>query len=165
MANLQVALAAFAPQIAESFRAIHVQAFNRMVKEFGPSLNGIYNSGSAKFYRESIARFVVSDGDRMSSTKSICRDKLRLGSEAYAQATVKEWEAKINAKLGELEGAEVKHMTETTFVISGTKNGRRVQIEQQMIINTSSKGAVFNQFPARIYVDGKFTSAKKFASL
>jgi hypothetical protein len=31
-----------------------------------------------------------------------------------------------------------------------------------MIMNVSSRGTLFNQFPARIYVDGKFTSEAKF---
>jgi hypothetical protein len=34
-----------------------------------------------------------------------------------------------------------------------------------MIINVSPKGKLFNQFPARIYVNGKFTSAAAYAKL
>lgn len=37
-----------------------------------------------------------------------------------------------------------------------------VRIEQSVILNVSSKGKVSNQFPARIYVAGKFVSEAKF---
>ena len=73
--------------------------------------------------------------------------------------------AEIAAKLGELDGAEVRHLDGYRFAVVGTKDGRTVRIEQDMIVNISVKGTLFNQFPSRIYVDGKFTSAANYAKL
>lgn len=43
------------------------------------------------------------------------------------------------------------------FTVSGNDvGGRRVRLEQRRILNHSSLGKLFNQWPARIYVDGQF---------
>lgn len=76
-----------------------------------------------------------------------------------ADQTIAEWEAKLVSKLAELDSGEaVRQTSGMGFLITGTKEGTAVSIEQNMIINVSSKGKLFNQFPARIYVAGKFTS-------
>lgn len=155
--NLQVALAAFAPQIAESFAAITRRELKRVTEEFGADHRGVYNSNAAHFYRETLAALLTN--------KEMDEGKLARAADAYAAATVEAWQSKIEEKLGELESAEVQHLSGTSFAITGEKAGRRVRIEQSMILNVSSKGTLFNQYPARIYVNGKFTSAKAYAAL
>ena len=82
----------------------------------------------------------------------------KVASEA-ATATIKQWEAKLVAKLADLEGGEaVRTVGSMGFMIKGRKGDAHIGVEQTMIVNYSSKGKLFNQFPARIYVDGKFTS-------
>jgi hypothetical protein len=85
-------------------------------------------------------------------------EKLANHAKCYADATVEEWLGKINAKLGDLVDAEVKRMDGVAFLITGSRNDHKVAIEQRMIVNVSARGTPFNQFPARIRVDGKAIS-------
>jgi hypothetical protein len=59
----------------------------------------------------------------------------------------------------------VRALDGARFRIVGIKNDRSICIEQDRIVNVSPKGTLFNQFPARIYVNGKFTSAAAYAKL
>lgn len=85
-------------------------------------------------------------------------DKAAKLADAHTTAMLATWEAKIVGKLAELTDAEAVRQNGVGFILRGTKAGRVVSIEQHMIVNVSSKGLLFNQFPARIYVDGKFAS-------
>jgi hypothetical protein len=160
--ELSAAFEAFKPMIAESYARMVSRAFDRMVEQFGPALRGVYNSESAKFYGETVARFTTRQGNRLSDPVVMDADKLAKGAAAYADAVVMEWAAKVEGKVGELDAAEVKRMDGIAFLIRGTRGGKKVEIEQQMILKSSPRGTLFNQFPARIYVDGKFTPEAKY---
>ena len=81
----------------------------------------------------------------------------------YAENAVRKWEMKIMDKLGDLEEIEVPYYQGNYYVISGKRNGQDVSINQQMIVNYRYEThAVFNQFPARIYVDGKSMSESAY---
>ena len=84
--------------------------------------------------------------------------KLEAYAQAQAEAAAVEWEAKINAKLGTVESVEVIHGRGPNFQIRAVRAGQRVTLDQQRTLNVSPKGRLFNQFPARLYVDGKFKS-------
>jgi hypothetical protein len=73
--------------------------------------------------------------------------------------------AKVNVKAGELTDSKVLRVSGANFRITGMKGDKKVMIEQNQIINVSVKGKLFNQFPARIYVDGKFYSAAAFKKI
>jgi hypothetical protein len=92
-------------------------------------------------------------------------DKEKVMPEAleYAKRAVRTWEDKIIGKLGELEEVEVPYYHGSYFVISGKRNNHEVSIHQQMIVNYRyDSHTAFNQFPARIYVDGNSWSASKY---
>ena len=95
----------------------------------------------------------------------IDNEKIAEKSVQYAEDAVAGCIAKLTKKLGALDTASVKSMNLDlmTFVIEGTANGKKVFVEQQCILKVSSRGKMFNQFPARIYVDGDFTPEKNFA--
>jgi hypothetical protein len=164
MTDLATALEAHKPALEARFIGFTTARFNRLVEEFGPALRGIYNSDQARNWG-AIAGCTVRLGDRVSSEYALDDARLAAAAKQFADETVAAWAAKIDAKLGELTDAEVRHLDGTRFNIVGMKGDRRVCIEQDMIVNVSNKGTLFNQFPARIYVDGKFTSAAKFAAL
>lgn len=92
-------------------------------------------------------------------------DKVTKEATECALATIETWHTKIQAKMGQLESATVHQLDGLSFHITGTKAGHRVSIKQTMMINVSPKGKPFNQFPARIYVDGKFTPEAQFKKL
>ena len=164
MTNLTTALEAYKPDLEARFVSFTTNRFNRMIEQFGPALRGIYNSDQARNYG-AIAGCTKRLGDRVSSEIVLDDARLAAAAKSFAEETVAAWATKIEAKLGELTDADVRHLDGTRFNIFGYKGERRVRIEQEMIVNVSSKGTLFNQFPARIYVDGKFTSAAKFAAL
>ena len=156
------ALAAYRPAIAEQYIRIVRHHFNKMVIDHGPNLAGVVNSWThARTYTGLVRQFIRrADGD-------VILDDFRLAqaAAAYAEAATVEWQSKIISKVGDLTDAEVIHLDGHNFEITGTRQGRKVKITQSIILNVSSKGLPFNQFPARIYVDGKSTSASAYAKL
>ena len=165
-AALVAALEGQKPEVAASYIGIVHRLFARMIEKFGPSLKGVSNDWNfARPYSQTVSRFVKRDGDRINSVCSLNEERLAQFAEEYAEAVVKEWLLKIHEKLGELETAEVPRFSGDRFVIVGTRGGKKVVIEQDRITNVSSNGVVFNQFPARLYVDGKFYSAAKYKKL
>jgi hypothetical protein len=89
--------------------------------------------------------------------------RVEKNAQQYADDTVDALTLKVLAKVGELAKAELTFVSGTVnFDLVGFAGSRRVVISQQTIINSSKNGNLFNQYPARIYVDGKFMSAKAY---
>jgi len=156
--EVRAALEAYGPQLEARFVSLVTAQIERLVAQFGSELRGIANSGQYKAY-SAIAPYY----DR--ATASVRSLRLAEGAREYAFATTQTWVDKIEAKVGQLESAKVAALSGCSFLITGQKAGRSVRIEQDMIVNVSPKGTLFNQFPARIYVDGKFTPAAAFAKM
>jgi hypothetical protein len=156
-----------APAVAASYVALVHTTYNALVQKMGgTNMKGIYNRREIFTFR-AIEACINKEMGAWPENSMICtidETKLAAAAAAHAEATVAEWAAKITAKMGELDTAEVAAMGSTSFSVSGTKNGKRVHIEQTMIINVSSRGILFNQFPALIYVEGKKTPASKFGA-
>jgi hypothetical protein len=168
MTELNTALEAYKPELAARFDAFIRWQFDTMVKDCGPSLKNIDRDGRwVRVWYNTMSPLVTRTDDRFRPLEAAFIREDRLANEAaeYAENVVESWKVKINAKLGELESAQVENMGGMQFNITGTKHGRQVRIEQTVIVKTSSLGKVFNQFPARIYVDGKFTSEAAFKRL
>lgn len=171
-AALKAALDAYKPEIAARFDRFIRNTFAAMVEDHGPSLKGAGNSHRwARTLSGTVRPFirtVLPEGQysgRIGDPYEINEERLKAGAAKYAEQVVESWATKIEAKMGELDSAEVRAMGNCTFRISGTKLGRNVHIEQNMIVNVSSKGTLFNQFPARIYLEGKAISEAKFKKL
>ena len=141
-------------------------------EDLGPGCRGAYNHPRfARFWSETMGRLLVPSKDWRASVqdteeKVLDEAKLAAYAASYGKAAVAEVVAKLEAKLAGLETATVDRLNGFgSFQISGTKAGRRVRIEQTTIVNVSSLGKVFNQYPALIYVDGKKTSAAAYARI
>ncbi len=78
-------------------------------------------------------------------------------AEKYGEHAALDWFHKTGAKLGELEDATLLGASGGDVSVNGLRAGRQVSMQQQRILKASPKGKLFHQFPARIYVDGKFT--------
>ncbi len=127
----------------------------------GRSINKVINDFDyAKIYIRLIKPNQVGGGDY-----SLDKEKMQKNGDAYASVTLLQWEEKIKNKLENLEDAELKHLNGYSFEMVGKREGKEIRITQSMIVNVSPKGIVFNQFPAKIYVDGKFTSEANYKSL
>ena len=171
--GLRAALEAAKPDVAASYARIVRSTFDRMVADLGPSLKNVGNDWTwARVHRNTVAlnlgREQIDRPDRPGRPDTryfIDEERLSRNAAMFADAAVETWEGKIAGKLGELEDAEVRRMDGARFNITGSRDGRTVRIQQEMIINVSSQGKPFNQFPARIYVDGKFTSEKAYQKM
>lgn len=154
-ATLQAALEAHKPALAARYTAMAQSTFSNMVERHGPALKGINNCWTyARMWSGWISSLTRRDGD----ARALDADLVAKAAAAYADATIEAWAAKIATKMGEVEGATIQRMDGVAFLIVGSLAGKRIEIDQQMILNVSSQGKPFNQFPARLRVDGKATS-------
>ena len=91
-------------------------------------------------------------------------DRLADAAKAYGEKTALGWYWKMATKLG--KAPDVQAVINPTYVnieVNATVDGHRVHIKQDIVYKVSSKGTPFHQFPALIYVDGKFTTEAEFA--
>jgi hypothetical protein len=139
--------------------------FTRLVGMFGVTMKGVANSRSYRVWSETVRPCCDRSTDRVGADYSLNVERLARFAEVMANEMADEVLAKVNAKVADLQDAKVVLVSGANFVITGTKNGKHVRIDQNQIINVSVKGNLFNQYPSRIYVDGKFTPASKFASI
>lgn len=162
MTAIAQALEAFRPVIADRYAKQVRYSFNQMVERLGPSLKNVGNSWEfARSWSATVRRYV----DFKDGVAAINEDRLAQGAAEYAEASSQEWLTKFQSKLGNVEFAEVRSRRGALFVIVGRRNGHSVAIEQDMIVKSSTKGKLFNQFPSRIYVDGYFTPEKKYHAM
>ena len=84
----------------------------------------------------------------------------------YAESVVTLCGAKIRSKVEELDEAVCESFAGFShFYVTGTRAGRKVEIKQRRILNVSKNGNLFNQFPARIKVDGKAVSEAAYKAM
>lgn len=162
MTDLTTALDNIRPELADRYTRQVRASFAAMVEKHGPALNGIYNSWDfARTFRALVAPALAAR-NRVGDDCAIDEAKLAKLANAYAEMAAAQWKDKIESKLGELDDATVQSFGGCRYTIYGTRAGKKVAIEQDVIVKSSTKGLLFNQFPARIYVDGKFTSEAKY---
>ena len=165
--DIRTALEAEKPTLRAYYNDLIIRLFNGMVQRHGPKLKGIYNSHDVRTYRGSVQHLITwTNVERgcLSKDSEATLDPVKLAAAAnrYADETVELWIGKIQGKVGGLTDAEIKRLARVSYCITGKRGDRKVLIHQSCIVNVSSKGTVFNQFPARIYVDGKFTSEANY---
>jgi hypothetical protein len=151
-------VAEFKSQITSSVR----YHFKRLHEIFGPTFHGVYNSKSSSLWSLTVRPCTKRLGNRMSDEVVLCEDRMNAYTQEQAELFANELIAKVNAKAGELTDSTVLRVSGANFRITGMNGDKKVMIEQNQIINVSVKGKLFNQFPARIYVDGKFYSAAAY---
>jgi hypothetical protein len=154
-------------QVVEHFNA----SFDRFEKEYGKvgtyRGNGAWDHGRREQSRlHAFAKF-EHGGSTGRSGDPMVRNPERIDGFAQkcAEDQVAGFVAKLEKKLCDLTDCEVVDVKGPSFVIRGNVGNRHVVVRQDIILKRSSKGTLFNQFPARIYVDGKFTPESKFKGL
>ena len=160
--NIHEALQAQRPAIAAQAVRLVRSNFEYLEKDFGPTMKGVANSSSYSTWNGLVRGLCDRSKEGVYTLND---DRIQAHAQQHAADTVAAWESKMLEKMGEVEGAQVVHIAGFSYRVEGTRQGKAVRIEQSMILNVSSKGKLFNQFPARIYVDNKFFSAAKYAAL
>lgn len=162
---------ALKPGIAEGFKTRTRATWERLVERYGqPGVRKLAHSFSSDggAYRQLSGLLSVAKGANMFTGElSISKAALERRATDYADASVDGFTAKLERKLGDLTDVELKYVSagRGEFVITGKLGDRKVRVEQNVTFNVSPKGTLFNQWPARIYVDGKFTSEAAFKKL
>lgn len=142
--------------------------YNDLVRLFGINFKGIANSHHYRMYINTISmnlNKVHFSNMPHDMEYAINSEKMEKNAAEYADSVINLWVDKINSKLGELDTYTINEYNSFGFIITGTRNNKEVTIIQSMITNISSHGLLFNQFPAKIYVDGKSLSAAKYEAL
>ena len=133
------------------------------------------SGGCFKYYRSShaseeaqlysaVASFVESaDGYslRGGAPVALNEDRLQRKARQFGEDSVMSFVAKLISKVGDIE-MSLEFLAGADFVIRASVNGHDVRIEQQTVYKYTQRNTLYCQFPARIYVDGKFTPASKF---
>lgn len=165
MDQITAALSAHRPQVLAQVEGHVRRAFASIARHQGTldagTIDGRRSFREMPYVHEDLSKahlLVNVHPQGQGSTYRLNEDRLLRHVEASADAILAAWAAKITAKLKDLDGAELVRGEGMDFFLRGTREGRAVEIHQTMILNTSVHGRLFNQFPARIRLDGKATS-------
>ncbi len=145
------------PQIAARFAENVQRQHAWLVGKYGPGLKKMSND-AAKHYQASLA-------DVCDRNREIVPSLVDAAAKQYADDVAEALQSKIMGKAGDLQNPAVASIRFPNFVLVGEMKGKPVRIEQNMIVNTSTLGTLFNQFPARIYHDGKFVSEAQYKTI
>jgi nucleoid DNA-binding protein len=168
-AQLKIALDAIKPELAARYEAQIRRQYEVLLEKFGPTFKGAASAwgytGNWQTVCPLLVNIVEDEARFVHSPKILSEKKLAKFSEQQAHFAVESWAAKIDGKLGELDSVSVNKFGNCAFVIFGSRNGKAIKIEQSVVLKYSNRGKLFNQFPAHIYVDGKFISEAKYKAL
>jgi hypothetical protein len=163
--ELKTALEAHAPKFIDWYAGQVRSLLAAMIQRHGPALRGVYNDYDYTYMPIIHKVTDRDDGNSFNRPYLLNEEKLNAYATKSANELVTAWIGKIEQKVGELDSPEVHHVTGYAYLITGTRDGHAVRIDQNMILNVSKHGKLFNQFPARITVDGKKTSAAAYAKM
>jgi hypothetical protein len=140
----------------------------------GPRLRSVY--GCPRFgqiWSATLSSLCVLEGATFSifgavgGEYKLVEERAAAWAAAWAKAEVEAAAAKLIAKVGDLKHVKIVGAPERgSFILVGHHpNYAPVRVEQSRVLNVSSKGKLFNQWPARIYVDNKPVSEAAFKQI
>ena len=170
MDNTAIYRNAFAPyhaRLVEQGTARIRAAYARAVELSGPAVRMLfrYDVPLSHFYNEVVCRCTRRDGNMINSPVYLDESKLSAFVNEWADAELTDAAEKLAGKVGNLNNVTVDYSSIAAewFSVTGTRaNGDIVCIVQNQTINVSSRGKLFNQWPALIYVNGKKVSEAQY---
>lgn len=159
LADVRAALAAQRDGLIETYSEHAAWLYGVFAKRHGAALKGISNTGAVLSWKAIRSCFTF---NKTADCWDVNPEGMARWAAAQADAVLVKWEAKIGQKLGKgVEGVKVRDVNARTFTIEATRNGQSVLLVQQMILN-SRDYTLFNQFPARLYLDGRAVSEAEY---
>jgi hypothetical protein len=152
------AVHAHKPVLVNDYADYVGRVYARMVRVYGPEIRDIMDKGDWSLFRETLKPL-------LDAKHQLVTALVQDAAAAYAEGVAQSLQSKIMGKAGDLKEPNVSHLTGSNFRIHGKLGSKAVTIEQNTIINVSPLGKLFNQFPARIYVDGKFMSEAAYKTM
>lgn len=170
---IKEAMLTYTPQLEQDYKDYVRRIFAAMVKDLGPELKDVYNSWIwARTFTGVVRANVttVQEGNVFSPKNYVIDESfLDRNAKEYAKETATLWYNKMWQKLGALEDVTVSDVSRAAtngfLTITGKHGDDKVVIEQQRILNVSRLGTLFHQFPAHIYVNGKFKSENEYKGI
>lgn len=156
-AIVAAAVDAHKPELEKDYIKYITDTYNRLVEHYGGDFEGIHKERRNKFFDNTLVPVMTK--------KKLDQQKLKEKAQQYAQNVGEAMKGKIMVKAGDLDNPEIKSMNGYGFIVTGEYKGKSVRIEQQIIVNQSVRGTLFNQFPARIRYDGKGISEAAYKTL
>lgn len=171
--NIAAEFDAMVPTIAAEFASWVTKTLERILATYDrkeiSNLGNSFSSDGGKWRQ--LRRFTIMTDEngnpttRYTSYYKIDHEKIAKDSVRYAQEQIDAFKFKLNQKLADLTDIENLRITGSDFRFSGVLGENKVLVEQTTVLKCSNKGTLFNQWPCRIYVNGKFMSEAAFKKL
>ena len=175
--SLKKAMLKYAPELAKDYEEFIKKTFKQMQADLGKELKRVYSSykwaRTFQVVRLSVKK-KLAPGQQSHFMPSLVYEKLpyiidtealNKNAKKYGEKVALEWYNKVIAKLGPLRNVKASIMRGGDVIVTGEYKGNKVRLDQQRIINVSSRGTLFHQWPSRIYVNGKFMSETAYKKL
>jgi len=171
--NISAEFDAMVPSIADDFETWVTKTLEFILSSYDrKEIHALGNSFSAdggKWRQLRTFTFMVDENgektNRFTSNYKIDYERIKKESVRYAQAQIDAFKFKLNQKLADLTDIENLRINGSDFRFVGMLGDKEVLIEQTTVLKCSNKGTLFNQWPCRIYVNGKFMSEAAFKKL
>ena len=122
-----------------------------------------YNYGPV--WRDVVAPCTRRNGNMMDSPVVLDETALSAFVSKWADSELEAATKKLASKVSNLSSVKVNDASDSAewFTVTGTNaNGDTIVIKQNQTLNISSRGKLFNQWPALIYVNGKKVSEAQY---
>lgn len=172
IANVTAEFDKMVPAIAEDYTGWVTRQLTRLIALEPKALRQLasswgYDGGLWRQLRR-YCTMVDQDGqptNRFTDRYVINHDYLAAQATKYAQYQVDSFKAKLEAKLVGMTDIEDLEIRGLEFAFHGKVGSNKVMVEQTTILKCSNRGKLFNQWPCRIYVNGKMMPEAKFKKL
>ena len=164
--TIRETLLAQAPKFSADYVEYFTNFYNNNVEELGRRwLSNAYD-GRRDRWNHVIVRCFDGDMKNLRTEMGAFNPaKLQKLADEYGEQMATKWANKLECKLENVEGVEMRNAGRGSFTFTGRREGKAIRVEQQTVTKVSNRGTWFHQFPARIYVDGKFTSEKAYKEM
>lgn len=171
--NIAAEFDAMVPTIAAEFSSWVTKTLERILATYDrkeiSNLSNSFSTDGGKWRQ--LRRFTIMTDEngnpttRYTSYYKIDHEKIAKESVRYAQEQIDAFKYKLNQKLANLTDIEKLRIDGSNFRFVAALGENEVMVEQTTVLKCSNKGTLFNQWPCRIYVNGKFMSEAAFKKL
>lgn len=175
--SIAEAFAAYKDNLTASALARLERLLDRAKQLHGPHLNTIYSCRTfGMVWSKTLAPLCRLEGATrapytwsppIGGEYALVPDRAAAWARTWATNQLTAAAAKLTAKIGNLSDVRIEGAPEDgMFRVRGyLPNGDEVCVDQDRIINVSSRGTLYNQWPARIYLNGKRISEAAYKRL
>ena len=161
------------PGIASNFEVWVTKNLERILTKYEPKEiknlgNSFSDDGGVWRQLRTFTIMVNENGEKTNRYTSIYQvdyDRIKAESIKYAQDQVDSFKYKLQQKLSDLTDISDLRISGSEFAFNAMLNENKIHIEQTTVLKCSNKGKLFNQWPCRIYVNGKMMPESKFKKL